>query len=48
MLDKREKFSVKFALVFELTSCAHNTRLPHFRYDKLLQNNEKLFKLYYG
>ena len=44
MLDKREEFSTKFVLLFELISCAHNMRLPHVRYDKLPQRNEKFPK----
>ena len=40
MLDKREKLSTKFAMVFELIFCAQSTRLSHVRYDKLPQSNE--------
>ena len=47
MLDKRDKISIKYALVFEFIFCAHNTRLPQLRYDKLPQSNEKFPKLNY-
>ena len=44
MTDKREEFSIKFALLFELIYCAYNMILPYVRCDKLPQSNEKLPK----
>ena len=48
MLDEREEFSTKFALLDELIFCVHmNTRLPHVWYDKLPQSNEEFSKWNY-
>ena len=44
MLDKREELSTKVALLIELIFCTHNMRLPHVRYEKLPQSNEKVSK----
>ena len=41
VLDKREKFSTKFALIFKLIVCTHYTKLPQVQYNKLPESNEK-------